>query len=108
MAFFKATRDQLKGNAFVSHLEFAVQRFNPNSTRDMLSAKMHISDAQKALAVLRKAEAEYILSRVGWEYVGGLCSQLETMSKLSELDQLTRDCAYMSEYCAQMIERATQ
>lgn len=107
MAFFKETRDQLKGNALVSHLEFAVQRFDPGNPRNM-SATTHLSDAQQALVALRKAEGEYVLSKVGWEYVARLCWELKTLSQVGGFDQMARDCDYISEYCAQMIKRAVE
>ena len=103
MAFFKAARDQFKANAMVSHLEFAVQRFNPGS---ISLATRHLSDATKALVALRKAEGEYILTKVGWDYVAQLCEELKTLSKMGGFPQMARDCDYISEYCTQVIARS--
>jgi hypothetical protein len=75
MAFFKTTRDQLKANALVSHLEFAKQFFRPGNT---VRCESHLKSANKALGVVRQAKAEYIFSDEGWQYVAQLAAQLHS------------------------------
>jgi hypothetical protein len=73
MAFFKQTRDQLKANALVSHMEFAQQFFQPYNT---IRTEHHLKGAEKAFAVVQQAKAEYILSDEGWQYMARLAVQL--------------------------------
>ena len=94
MSFFKTTRDQLKANALVSHLEFARQFFQPGNT---IRCGSHLKNAQKALAVVRQAEAEYILADEGWQYVAQLAAQLHsrlTQSGDTELAQITNEIGH--------------
>jgi hypothetical protein len=87
MAFFKTTRDQLKANALVSHLEFAQQFFRPV---DMWRSEHHLKAAQKALGVVRQANAEYILSDRGWQYVAQLAVRLASLSTESGFKPLAQ------------------
>ena len=94
MSFFKTTRDQLKANAFVSHLEFAQQFFQPRNT---IRCESHLKNAQKALTVVRQAKAEYILSDEGWQYVAQLAAQLHsslTRSGCTELARITDEIGH--------------
>lgn len=92
MAFFKATRDQLKANAFVSNLEFAKAKFRPN---DLGAATLHIKWAFEATKKMQEAKAGYIFSRQGWLYAADLCFTLFNM--LSEVGQhrLAHTCFFI-------------
>ena len=94
MAFFKATGDQLKANAFVSHLEFAIARIRP----DLIATTSHLQTAHEQMEKIRKAHAEYIFSKEGWLYVIGMCEQLSGMMKLDGCDHLLRACFSMYEW----------
>ena len=101
MAFFKKTRDLLKANAMVSHLEFAVQRFNPRHGADL--AKRHLTGAQKGLLNLRQANGEYVLTTKGWIYVIKLCSDLTALAQQNGFEQMARDCDNITEYAMRMM-----
>lgn len=72
MAFFKTTRDQLKVNSLVSNLEFAKNRFSKPSL-----ASQHIRWAVKAMEKIKRAKAEYVVSREGWLYIANICNELQ-------------------------------
>ncbi len=95
MAFFKTTRDQLKGNALVSHLEFANQFFKP---KNMIRCELHIRGAQKALIAFRAAEAEYIFSDDGWQYLSTLTEPLQIALRMGGFTQLASDMAHVVDY----------
>lgn len=88
----------MKAEAFVSHLEFAKQRF---SSTDLWYAKHHLADAQKALTALRKAGAEDNIAKVGWEYVAGICAELTVKLEACGQAELARDAKYIFDYAAQ-------
>lgn len=100
MTFFKATRDQLKANAFVSHVEFAVQQFRPP---DMIRCEHHLRGAQKALVAFQQAKGEYILSVEGWDYVAGLAAQLEEQLSEHRFDDLARDAQQIATFAYEIV-----
>jgi hypothetical protein len=102
MAFFKQSRDQMKMEKLMSQLECAKQFFNP---KDKFRSEFHLGQAMKALAEVRKAEAEYLLTAKGWRYIAELCLQLKTVSDVSDFEQMARDCAYIGDYAITMTNR---
>jgi hypothetical protein len=95
MAFFKTSRDQLKGNALVSHLEFANQFLDP---KNMIRCEQHIRGAQKALVDFRRAEAEYIFSDEGWQYLATLAEPLQIALAMGGFTQLASDMQHIVDY----------
>src|SRR5437868_4823913 len=95
MAFFKTTRDQLKGNALVSHLEYAYNFCKP---ADMIRCEHHVRGAQKALIAFRAAEAEYIFSDEGWQYLSALSKSLQAALGTGGFGQLASDVAHIGDY----------
>jgi hypothetical protein len=95
MAFFKTTRDQLKGNALVSHLQFANQFLKPT---DMIRCEHHIRGAQKALIAFRAAEAEYIFSDEGWQYLSTLSEPLQIALQMGGFTKLASDMGHIVDY----------
>lgn len=98
MAFFKTSRDQLKGNALVSHLEFAHRLFSPTNAKNMLQCEMHIRDAQRALIAFRQANADYIFSDEGWQYIASLTEQLQLGLRIGGFTQLESDMQHIADY----------
>lgn len=95
MAFFKTSRDQLKGNALVSHLEFVGKFYDP---KNMIRCELHIRGAQKALAEFRRAEADYIFSDEGWQYLATLAEPLQVALEMDDSEQLASDMRHIVEY----------
>jgi hypothetical protein len=95
MAFFKATRDQLKANAFVSNLELAKAKFRPN---DSGAAALHIKWAFEAMEKVKEAKAGYIFSRQGWLYAADLCFTLFNMLSEVGRHRLAHTCFFMYEW----------
>jgi TPR repeat protein len=72
MAFFKTARDQIKVEAFVSHLEGAKARIAPG----LSETARYLKWAQKAMERVKEAKAEYFFSKKAWMYVIELCEEL--------------------------------
>jgi hypothetical protein len=100
MAFFKTTRDQLKGNALVSHLEFANQFLDP---KNMIRCEHHIQEAQKALIAFRQAKAEYFFSDDGWEYLYTLTEPLQIALGMGGFEQLAGDMRNIVDYVRRVL-----
>ena len=94
MAFFKKARDQMKVEAFVSHLERAQARFAPGFYETALSLKW----AQEAMEKIKNAKAEYFFSRDGWLYVAKICDELGNALMNAGRDDLYRVCFSMFEW----------
>ena len=92
--FFKATRDQLKANALISHLEFAKARLRP----DLISTADHLKGAQKAMEKVKLAGAEYIFTRKAWLYVIELCEELGKVLREARREELVRECVSIYEW----------
>lgn len=100
MAFFKTTRDQLKANGFLSHLEFAVQQFRPD---DMYRCNHHLHGALKGLDAVREARAEYIFSDDGLQYVARLSAQLTVQLRASGFEDLASDAERIGQFAGERL-----
>jgi hypothetical protein len=95
MIFFKNTRAMQKANGLVSHLEYAIQHFRP---QEMWQCEHHLRGAQKALAKVKTAKAEYILSDDGWRYISQLCEQLYAQLRQSGFAELAESVHEIANY----------
>ena len=103
--FFKESRDQMKVEKLMSQLESAKQLFDPKSN---YRSEFHLGHALKALAAVRNAEADYVLTAKGWAYIAELCAHLKTLSDVSGFEQMSRDCSYVGEYAIAAMDRSTK
>ncbi len=100
MAFFKNIRDHLKANGFMTHLELAVQNLNLN---DVGMCEYQLRKTQEAMIALRKAEAEYIFSEDGLQYVANLAAKLQAQLDAQGCNQLARDAEHIAGYVSQVL-----
>ena len=101
--FFKGFRDEFKVQSFVSRVEDANHKFR---TDFLDETTYHLTAAKKALADIQAAKLESKLTKVGWEYIVKICSELKNKTLRVGLDQMVRDCEYISEYANRMISLA--
>lgn len=99
MAFFKNIRDHLKANGFTTRLELAVQNLKLNNIG---MCEYELRKAQQAMIALRKAEAEYIFSEHGLQYVWNLAVKLREQLDAQGCDQLARDAEHIAGYVFQV------
>jgi hypothetical protein len=97
MAWFKSTRDQMKGEALLSNLEMAARFFDPEKPARSMS---HVTGAHKALVAIVKSEAGYIFTEAGWKYV------LEGALGLKLLAQATPGLKQMESECDSIAHQA--
>ena len=103
MPLFKNTRDTLKANGMMSHLECAVHHFRP---RDIWQCEHHLCGAQKALTKVKRAKAEYILAEPGWQYVARLAAQLDGQLRQHGFEELARSAREIGHYaCLVLVDR---
>lgn len=91
MAFFKSTRDQLKANALVSHLEFALNRWEHSPTLGL----RHLRSAVKALVEVKNAGAEQALTFIGWKYVVHISTQVGMIVATAGPEDALADCKFI-------------
>ena len=93
--FFKSFRDQRKAQALVIHLDFAYQRFKPES---LYRVTHHLAEAQKALIDLRKSGAEDYISKAGWEHVARIADLLSMNLEVYGLSNLVADANHILDF----------
>ena len=101
--FFRKFREEFKVQAFVSRLEDANYKFRTDFLQE---TTYHLTAAKKALADMQAAKLEHKLTKVGWEYIVKLCNELRAKALRAGLDQMVRDCDYISENATRMIPLA--
>ena len=100
MGFFGKVREEFKVQSFVSRVEDANYKFRTDFLQE---TTYHLTAAKKALADIQAAKLEYKLTKVGWEYIAKVCSELKSKALRHGLEQMARDCDYISEYAIRMI-----
>jgi hypothetical protein len=98
MAFFKATRDQLKTNAFISNLELARVKFRPD---DLRATALHIKWALKAMDKMKRARAEYIFSKDEWLNLIQSCEELGQGLRKAGRNDLADACLRIYDWALQ-------
>ena len=103
MGFFSQFREEFKVQSFVSRLEDANHKFRTDFLEE---TTYHLTAAKKALADIQAAKLENKLTKVGWEYIIKICAELKTKALRAGLDQIARDCDYISENATRIIPHA--
>jgi hypothetical protein len=103
MGFFGKFREEFKVQAFVSRVEDANHKFRADFLEE---TTFHITAAKKALADIQAAKLEHKLTKVGWEYIAKICTELKAKALRHGLDQIARDCDYIAENASRTIPLA--
>ena len=98
--FFRKVRDEFKVQSFVSRLEDANYKFRADFLQE---TNYHLNAAKKALASIQADKLEHKLTKVGWEYIAKVCLELKDKALRHGVEQMVRDCDYISEYATRMI-----
>jgi hypothetical protein len=101
--FFRKFQEEFKVQAFVSRVEDANHKFRTDFIEE---TTYHLTAAKKALADIQAAKLERKLTKVGWEYIVKICTELKNKALRAGLEQMARDCDYISEYATRMIPLA--
>jgi hypothetical protein len=101
--FLRRVRNEFKVQSFVSRLEDANYKFRTDFLQE---TTYHLTVAKKALADMQAANLEHKLTMVGWEYIVKICAQLKAKALRAGLDQIARDCDYISENATRIIPNA--
>jgi len=101
--FFRKVREEFKVQSFVSSLEDANHKFRTDFLQE---TTYHLTAAKKALADIQAANLEHKLTKIGWGYIVKLCSELKVKALRAGLEQIARDCDYISENATRIIPNA--